>query len=53
SDHGPDFYGLARNTRRQTLTRGEAWTPPAHVGSGADAVTVFDPGFALHWRITR
>jgi dihydroorotase len=49
--HGPAFYGLAPNEELLVLERGDAWTPPAEVATGAGPVTVFDPGFPLHWRV--
>ncbi|WP_110812865.1 dihydroorotase [Pseudoroseicyclus aestuarii] len=49
--NGPKFYGLPPNEARITMTRGEAWSPPAQIATGEGPVTVFDPGFALHWRV--
>jgi len=49
--HGAAFYGLAPNEARVTLERGEPWAPPAKIETGAGPVTVFDPGFPLHWRL--
>jgi dihydroorotase len=50
--HGPAFYRLPPNDERITLTREDTpWTPPAAVETGAGPVTVFDPGFPLHWRV--
>jgi dihydroorotase len=49
--NGPAFYGLQPNEERITLTRGEAWTPPASIPTEDGPVTVFDPGFPLHWRV--
>ena len=51
SRSGPDFYGLPVNTDTVTLTK----TPPdlpTHVDTDDGPVTVFDPGFALEWRVT-
>ncbi|MBI1418450.1 MAG: dihydroorotase [Limimaricola sp.] len=48
--NGARFYGVAPNEGRMTLQKGEAWTPDATVMTGDGPVTVFDPGFALHWR---
>jgi len=48
--HGADFYGLPRNTGTITLQRSA--TPqlfPARIETGAGPVTVFDPGFPVHW----
>ncbi len=50
--HGAAFYGLPRNTGTLTLERSD--TPvhyPARIETGAGPVTVFDPGFPLHWRV--
>ena len=50
--HGADFYGLPRN--RGTLVMERQDTPvafPAKIDTGAGPVTVFNPGFDLHWRV--
>ncbi|MFP4238643.1 dihydroorotase [Rhodosalinus sp.] len=49
--HGPAFYGLPPNEERITLTRGAPVDYPARIETGDGPVTVFDPGFALHWRV--
>ncbi len=50
--HGAGFYGLAVNDTTTTLVRhATPVAPPAHVETGAGPVTVFDPGFALHWQV--
>ncbi|MEL6476339.1 MAG: dihydroorotase [Pseudomonadota bacterium] len=50
--HGAAFYGLPPNEDRITLLRTEAPTPfPARIETGAGPVTVFDPGFPVHWRV--
>lgn len=51
SGHGAAFYGLAQNAGRIRLRRGAPWDPPAKIETGAGPVTVFDPGFPLHWRV--
>lgn len=51
SFNGPAFYGLPPNEERITLARGEPWTPPASIETEDGPVTVFDPGFPLHWRV--
>ena len=51
--NGPAFYGLPPNEERITLAKGNAWTPPAGIDTGEGAVTVFDPGFPLHWQVER
>jgi len=35
-----------------TLTKGDAVPYPARIETGDGPVTVFDPGFALHWHVT-
>jgi dihydroorotase len=50
--NGAAFYGLTPNEDRLTLVK-EA-TPvafPPKIETGAGPVTVFDPGFAVHWRV--
>ena len=50
--NGPRFYGLPPNEATITLTKGEPVTYPAQIATGDGPVTVFDPGFDLHWRVT-
>ncbi len=50
--NGPAFYGLAPNRDSITLTRGDPVAYPARIDTGDGPVTVFDPGFPLHWRVT-
>ena len=50
--NGPAFYGLPANETRITLSKGDAVPYPARIETGDGPVTVFDPGFALHWRVT-
>lgn len=48
--HGAAFYRLPPNEDRVTLVRRE--TPlafPAGIPAGDDTVTLFDPGFPIHW----
>ena len=52
SRHGPAFYGLPVNEGTITLTRGDAVNYPAKIITGEGEVTVFDPGFALHWSVS-
>jgi dihydroorotase len=48
--HGPAFYGLAPNDGKITLTKqADPVGFPAKIPTGAGDVTVFDPGFPLHW----
>ena len=50
--HGADFYALPRNQGTLTLQRSDAPQTFAHrIDTGDGPVTVFDPGFALHWRV--
>jgi len=50
--NGPRFYGLAPNDATITLTKGAPVTYPDHVPTSDGPVTVFDPGFDLHWSVT-
>ncbi|MBT8416078.1 MAG: dihydroorotase, partial [Silicimonas sp.] len=50
--NGPAFYGLPPNDATITLEKGDPIDTPASVETGAGPVTVFDPGRALHWRVT-
>ncbi len=50
--NGAAFYGLPANEDRIRLVRQIAeWTPEPKIETGAGPVTVFDPGFPLHWQI--
>ena len=49
--HGPAFYRLPANEERITLEKGEPVSYPSHIATGEGPVTVFDPGFPLHWRV--
>jgi dihydroorotase len=51
SVHGAAFYGLPPNDGTLTLTRGAPVAYPARIMTGAGPVTVFDPGFPLHWKV--
>ena len=51
SHHGAAFYRLPPNEARLTLTKGAPVTFPAKLETGAGPVTVFDPGFAVHWQV--
>ncbi|MCF6233578.1 MAG: dihydroorotase [Rhodobacteraceae bacterium] len=48
---GPAFYGLPVNKSTLTLTKGTPVAYPAKITSKAGPVTVFDPGFDLHWHV--
>jgi len=49
--NGPQFYGLAPNDATITLEKGEPFSYPGHIPTAEGPVTVFDPGFDLHWRV--
>ncbi|SHE61020.1 dihydroorotase [Loktanella atrilutea] len=50
--NGPAFYRMEPNADTITLTRGDPVAYPARIDTGEGPVTVFDPGFPLHWRVT-
>ena len=50
--NGPAFYGLPVNTDTLTLTKGAPVAYPTHIDTPDGPVTVFDPGFPLHWSVT-
>ena len=50
SFHGPDFYGLPRNTGRITLAR-QAWTLPETLPFGDADIKPLCGGEALAWRM--
>jgi len=52
SRNGPAFYGLPENTETLTLTKGAPVTYPDKIACDDGPVTVFDPGFPLHWTVT-
>ena len=52
SCHGPDFYGLPRNTTRVTLRR-ETWTLPEKVPFGQTELKPLCGGETLSWRAVR
>jgi dihydroorotase len=52
SVNGAVFYRLPLNGGTITLTKGEPATWPAKIQTGAGPVTVFDPGFPVHWHVT-
>ncbi|WP_371059896.1 dihydroorotase [Rhodosalinus sp. 5P4] len=49
--HGPAFYGLAPNADTITLKKGAPTACPERIETADGPVTVFDPGFDLHWRV--
>ena len=53
SKNGPDYYGLPVNDATITLTKQlKPVEFPAHIETYEGNVTVFDPGFSLHWKVT-
>ncbi|WP_028240457.1 dihydroorotase [Stutzerimonas azotifigens] len=50
SHHGPDFYGLPRNTDSITLVR-EPWTVPAELPFGEHPLVPLRAGETLQWRV--
>ena len=51
SRHGAAFYRLPPNAGQITLTRGDAVTYPAKIATTDGPLTLFDPGFPLHWSV--
>ena len=52
SKNGPAFYGLPVNTDTLTLTKQDAPVDfPQHIATEDGPVTVFDPGFPVHWAV--
>ncbi|MFT4012923.1 MAG: dihydroorotase [Paracoccus sp. (in: a-proteobacteria)] len=50
--HGPAFYRLPANEDRIRLVKRQTVAAyPSHIPVGAEKVTVFDPGFPLHWHV--
>lgn len=50
--NGPAFYRMAPNDDRITLRKGDAVEYPSKIETPDGPVTVFDPGFPLHWSVT-
>ena len=50
SQHGPDFYGLPRNTRRVRLER-RSWIAPVSEGDGETALRILWGGRTLRYRV--
>ena len=46
------FYGLPPNEATITLTKGDPVPYPDRIETGDGPVTLFNPGFDLHWRVT-
>ncbi|MCO8145552.1 dihydroorotase [Rhodovulum tesquicola] len=51
--NGPAFYRLAPNAETITLVKGAPVAFPDKIATGVGPVTLFDPGFPLHWRVER
>ncbi|WP_420002453.1 dihydroorotase [Arenibacterium sp. LLYu02] len=52
SKHGPAFYRLPENQGQITLVKQDApVTFPDKIDTADGPVTVFDPGFAVHWTV--
>lgn len=49
--NGPQFYGLPANEATITLVKGDPVSYPAYIDTADGPVTVFNPGFDLHWRV--
>ena len=49
--NGAQFYGLKPSEQMITLVRGDPVRYPARIETEVGPVTVFDPGFDLHWRV--
>ncbi|WP_342076045.1 dihydroorotase [Yoonia sp. SS1-5] len=49
--NGPLYYGLPPNEATVTLQKGDPVVYPDHIATDDGPVTVFDPGFDLHWRV--
>ncbi len=50
--NGPAFYRLPPNAATIRLIKGDPVHYPDHIDTEDGPVTVFDPGFPLHWRVT-
>ncbi|PIE08595.1 MAG: dihydroorotase [Rhodobacterales bacterium] len=49
--NGPAFYNLPVNDETITLKRGAPVDYPPAIDTADGPVTLFDPGFSLHWRV--
>ena len=49
--NGPAFYRMAPNADTIRLIKGDPVSYPAQIQTEDGPVTVFDPGFPLHWRV--
>tara|TARA_R100001369_G_scaffold23537_2_gene43284 strand:- start:855 stop:1904 length:1050 start_codon:yes stop_codon:yes gene_type:complete len=50
--NGPAFYRMAPNEGTIRLVKGDPVSYPAQIDTADGPVTVFDPGFPLHWRVS-
>jgi len=50
--NGPAFYGLDPNPTEITLRKGAPLDVAPQLETEDGPVTIFDPGFPLHWRVT-
>ncbi len=50
--NGPAFYGVEPNEATITLTKGNPVQYPEKLATGEGPVTIFDPGFPLHWHVS-
>lgn len=49
--NGPAFYRMAPNADTIRLIKGDPVSYPAQIQTEDGTVTLFDPGFPLHWRV--
>jgi len=49
--NGPAFYRMAPNAGTIRLVKGDPVSYPTQIETADGPVTVFDPGFPLHWRV--
>ncbi len=50
--NGTNYYQMLPNTETITMRKEKTVTYPAKIDTPDGPVTIFDPGFDLHWRIT-
>lgn len=50
--NGARFYGVEPNPAKVTLTKSDPLALPPPVQTADGPVTIFDPGFPLHWHVT-
>ncbi len=50
--HGPAFYGLPANEGTIQLAKGATVSYPEKIETADGSVTVFNPGFPLHWSVS-